>query len=138
MRGPGIKQFSDNPEDITIYKYIFGVENAFDLMNTNPDQKTAFDLCMASRRMDNLPQWFDVYPVSETVTNLRNGSDEVLIVDIGGGPGQELANFHERYPDIPGRLVLQDLPLTLNGIETLPSKVEAMKYDFFDPQPIKG
>ncbi|KAJ5093723.1 S-adenosyl-L-methionine-dependent methyltransferase [Penicillium angulare] len=60
------------------------------------------------------------------------------MVDVGGGPGQELSRFKERHPELSGRFVLQDLPLTLNRIEKLPPGIEAVEYDFFMPQPIKG
>lgn len=70
--------------------------------------------------------------------SLREDPGAALMVDVGGGPGQELARFKERYPDLPGRFVLQDLPLTLNRIESLPDGIEAMEYDFFTSQPVKG
>lgn len=138
MRGPGIKQFCDNPDDISIFKYTHGVQNTFELLEKNQEQKVAFDNYMTSRRMASIPQWFEIYPISELIGDLRGESDAVLLVDIGGGPGQELAYFHERQPKVPGRLILQDLPLAFSQIKKIPDRIEMMEYDFFTPQPIPG
>lgn len=61
-------------------------------------------------------------------------TDGVLLVDIGGGMGIEVVEFHRRYPYLPGRLVLQDLPSVIKDAANLPQKVEAQSYDFFTPQ----
>lgn len=138
MRGPGIQQFADEPDAITLFKYAHGTDVIFGLLEKNAEQKQAFDDYMAARRIDDMPQWFEIYPAAEKLQDLQEGPDAKLMVDVGGGPGQELARFKERYPELPGRFVLQDLPLTLKRIEKLPDGVETMEYDFFTPQPIKG
>lgn len=66
-----------------------------------------------------------------------NAEAEFLIVDVGGGRGNVLEDLHIYRPDLKGRLVFQDLPEVFAGIETMQG-VEAMAYDFFTPQPIKG
>ncbi|KAJ5168553.1 uncharacterized protein N7482_004147 [Penicillium canariense] len=138
MRGPGIQQFVDEPNAVTLFKYAHGTDVIFGLLEKNAEQKQAFDDYMAARRVDNMPQWFDIYPAAEKVLDASKAPGATLMVDVGGGPGQEIARFKERHPDIPGRFILQDLPLTLKRIEKLPEGVEAMEYDFFTPQPVKG
>ncbi|KAB8274790.1 S-adenosyl-L-methionine-dependent methyltransferase [Aspergillus minisclerotigenes] len=138
MRGPGIHQFVDEPGATTLFKYAHGTDVIFGLLEKNPEQKQAFDDYMASRRVTNLPQWFEIYPAAEKFADARQDPSATLMVDVGGGPGQELIRFKERHSDIPGRLVLQDLPLTLQRIEKLPEGIESMEYDFFTPQPVKG
>ncbi|KAJ5541027.1 hypothetical protein N7494_006103 [Penicillium frequentans] len=138
MRGPGIQQFADEPGAVTLFKYAHGTDVIFGLLERNPEQKQAFDDYMAARRVDDMPQWFEIYPAAEKLGQLREDPSAALMVDVGGGPGQELARFKERYPHLPGRFVLQDLPITLNRIEKLPEGIEAMNYDFFTPQPVKG
>ncbi|KAF7718265.1 Uncharacterized protein PECH_002080 [Penicillium ucsense] len=138
MRGPGIQQFADEPDAMTLFKYAHGTDVIFGLLERNPEQKQAFDDYMAARRTDNLPQWFDIYPAFENVKKARSDPDSVLMVDVGGGPGQEISRFKEKYPSLPGRFILQDLPLTLERVGKLPEGVEAMEYDFFTPQPVKG
>ncbi|KAJ5720455.1 O-methyltransferase [Penicillium malachiteum] len=138
MRGPGIQQFADEPGATTLFKYAHGTDVIFGLLEKNAEQKQAFDDYMAARRVADMPQWFEIFPVAEHLGSLRENPGAALMVDVGGGPGQELARFKKRYPEIPGRFVLQDLPVTLNRIEKLPDGIEAMDYDFFTPQPVKG
>lgn len=138
MRGPGIQQFADEPDAVTLFKYAHGTDVIFGLLEKNAEQKQAFDEYMAARRVDDMPQWFDIYPAAEKVMDARKEPEATLMVDVGGGPGQEIARFKEKYPELPGKFILQDLPLTLNRVEKLPNGVEAMEYDFFTPQPVKG
>ncbi|KAJ5923775.1 S-adenosyl-L-methionine-dependent methyltransferase [Penicillium verhagenii] len=138
MRGPGIQQFADQPEAITLFKYAHGTDVIFGLLEKNAEQKKSFDDYMAGRRVEEMPQWFEIYPIESKLHSLRKDVASALIVDVGGGPGQELARFKERYPELPGRFVLQDLPITLKRIEKLTVGIEAMEYDFFTPQPVKG
>ncbi|KAJ5594911.1 uncharacterized protein N7459_001119 [Penicillium hispanicum] len=138
MRGPGIQQFADEPNAVTLFKYAHGTDVIFGLLEKNAEQKQAFDDYMAARRIDDMPQWFEIYPAAEKLGPLREQAGAALMVDVGGGPGQEISRFKERHPDIPGRFVLQDLPITLTRIEKLPDGIEAMDYDFFTPQPVKG
>lgn len=77
-------------------------------------------------------QWFEFYPVRERL-RVTSPSD-ILLVDIGGGIGHDIAKFCAAFPDLPGRLVLQDAPAVLQQAE-LPSAIEAIAHDFFKPQP---
>ena len=138
MRGPGIHQFADNPGEVTLFEYAHGTKSIFELLEKHPEQKKAFDDYMKSRRLINAPQWFDIYPAATKLANARKDVDAILLVDIAGGPGQEVERFKQRNPAIPGRCFLQDLPLTLQRIDKLHEGIEAMAYDFFTPQPLKG
>jgi hypothetical protein len=81
-------------------------------------------------------QWFNFFPVE---TKLRVESPSTpLLVDVGGGLGEDLIAFKQKYRTIPGRLILQDLPIVINSIKNMPSGVEAMSHDFFSSQPVKG
>ena len=64
--------------------------------------------------------------------------DQTLIVDIGGGVGHDLAAFRSQFPILAGKLIVHDSPVVVESIQSLPNGLEAMKYDFFAPQPIKG
>ena len=82
---------------------------------------------------------WDVYPIASA---LNGNSDEVSIVDVGGGRGHDLIAAIRMLPDAArGRFILQDLPRALDGIEadSLPLSIEKQAYDFFSgPQPVKG
>lgn len=140
-----IHQFAGEPKgNTTLFEYTHGHPTIFGLLaeesGKGTEQKEAFDAYMASKRPagTRMQQWFDIFPVGEKLADAREGEGEVLMVDVGGGPGQELVGLKERCSKLPGRFILQDLPITLNGIERLPSGVEKMPHDFFTPQPITG
>ncbi|KAJ9644471.1 hypothetical protein H2201_007800 [Coniosporium apollinis] len=56
-----------------------------------------------------------------------------------GNTGQDILGFHKAHPNLPGRLIIQDLPATIQSLDTAKLEpVEAMAHDFFTPQPVKG
>lgn len=80
--------------------------------------------------------WFEIYPVEE---RLRASPDHVLLVDIGGGVGHDITAFQKRFPTLPGRLILQDLPQVIDTIkEPLPEGIAAIGHNMFEKQPIGG
>jgi hypothetical protein len=84
----------------------------------------------------------DFYPVRERlVDGLDDAEDAVLLVDIGGGLGHDLAEFRRKHPHAPGRLILQDVPAVIEqtGVAAgLDSTIEPMVYDFHTEQPVVG
>jgi hypothetical protein len=70
-----------------------------------------------------------------------DSEEEVLIVDIGGGKGQALEFIQNGFPELKGRMIVQDLPEVIkdtNESSHLPSSIETMAADFFKPQPVRG
>ncbi|KAI1448534.1 S-adenosyl-L-methionine-dependent methyltransferase [Annulohypoxylon stygium] len=69
-------------------------------------------------------------------------SSTFLFVDIGGGTGSQSLAFRQRYPNLPGRVLLQDRPEVVERVELMlanTANVEAVVYDFCTtPQPIRG
>lgn len=104
----------------------------FDWLKTKPKLQAAFNTVMSISRMNRGQEWFDFYPVKD---KMRVASSQSLLVDVGGGLRHDIIAFREKVPGLPGRLIVQDL--VLDGDEKLPFGIEAMKYDFFTPQPIK-
>lgn len=97
---------------------------------------------MAGRRKGET-SWTDpgFYPVNENlVEGAQEGPDEVFLVDVGGGKGQNLADLHQKYPNLPGQLILQDRKPVIDEAHrsTLDPKIVLMEHDFFTEQPIKG
>ncbi|KAK7739363.1 hypothetical protein SLS63_001706 [Diaporthe eres] len=80
-------------------------------------------------------RWLDEYPF-ELVTQGWDPKSPVF-VDIGGNVGHYCAKFKEHFPNVPGHVILQDLPSTLAHALHTPG-VEALPHDFFEPQPIKS
>ena len=115
----------------------FEPSHFFELLAERPDILNAFQLVMTSYR-EGRPEFLDIYPAEEQLINgFSEDIDETLFVDVGGGHGHEALNLVRKFPDAPGRKVLQELP---HIIEQCPESngIELMVNDFFTPQPIKG
>ena len=116
-----------------------------------------------------LSKWMDpgFYPVHQrTLDGLDPSPDAATLVDVGGGRGQDLIKFPCQHPHVPGKLVLQDLELTINEFRALQSgaaasvdscaplekqassapffhhsqsisRVEPVVHDFFTQQPVQ-
>ncbi|OJJ64685.1 hypothetical protein ASPSYDRAFT_140363 [Aspergillus sydowii CBS 593.65] len=110
-------------------------QSQFEWLAQRRHQQVLFNSYMSSRRQGK-PSWFDVYPVERLTAAASLDQEDVFVVDVGGNQGHDLVRFRERHPDIPGKLVLQDLPAVVAGLEC--EGVEAMGYSFLDPQPVKG
>lgn len=67
-----------------------------------------------------------------------DGEGAVLLVDVGGSTGHDLMDFCAAYPDLPGRLVLQDLPVVLKNAGRLDPRIDVVEHDFFTAQPVIG
>ena len=93
---------------------------------------------MSSRRAGFRREWFDLYPVeSRLVEGADRSSETVFLVDVAGGRGHDILSLNSRFPDLPGRLIVQDLPRTFEDY-VAPEGIEAQPYDIFTTQPIKG
>ncbi|KAL4813490.1 S-adenosyl-L-methionine-dependent methyltransferase [Aspergillus spinulosporus] len=88
--------------------------------------------------------WMDegFYPVPSLTEGLNIGAEDVLLVDVGGNIGHDLSEFRRKWPSIPGRLVLQDLPEVIEQAkrqnQATKEAIEPMSHDFFTEQPVKG
>ncbi|KAI7372630.1 hypothetical protein KC336_g20600, partial [Hortaea werneckii] len=101
--------------------------------------KKIFDDYMSARRYSQEPKWFEIFPVREHLAATPKCADsDELLVDVGGGKGHDIASFRENFPDLPGKLILQDLPQTFASLQEKPNGIELMEHDFFKEQPVKG
>ncbi|KAE9370157.1 hypothetical protein N431DRAFT_343662 [Stipitochalara longipes BDJ] len=78
-----------------------------------------------------------LFPFESELQKIETTEDTVLLVDIGGGTGAVSKRIRGLTAGIKGKIVLQDRPVVLKGIEEIPGR-ELMEYDFFTPQPIQG
>lgn len=114
--------------------------NMFEHLMANPPYGPQFNNHMGGYRQGR-PSWMDAgfYPVQERLIDGFDASDNgAMLVDIGGGLGHDIDEFRRKYPDAPGRLVLQDLEPVIGQITELDSKIERMPYDFHTEQPVQG
>ncbi|KAB5542733.1 o-methyltransferas-like protein [Coniochaeta sp. 2T2.1] len=129
-----------NPTDVMhtvvqdAYKLDEG-DNAFDWLQKDPTTLAIFQNFMSIRRQGAQETWLSVYPVEEETKSWN--PDKAVYVNIGGNVGMQNAEFKQKYPSVPGRVILQDRPENVAKAFQTPG-VENIAYDFFTPQPIKG
>ena len=107
----------------------------FEWLKSSPRDQHAFNTVMSISRMNRGEEWFKFYPIEEKLQVLSD--QHPALVDIGGGLGHDLITLQRNFPNLRGRLVLQDLAIVINEIKDLPFGIEAMAYDFFTPQPVQ-
>lgn len=79
-----------------------------------------------------------LYPVEEKLEKRYDENiSSVMFVDVGGGYGQKAIALKEAFADLPGRIIVQDLPMTIQRAPKVDG-IEFMSHDFFTEQPIKG
>ncbi|PVI08139.1 S-adenosyl-L-methionine-dependent methyltransferase [Periconia macrospinosa] len=107
-------------------------DHYFDWMARRPQIQQAFNTLMTISRQGRGEEWFDFYPVEEKLS--AQSTDEILLVDIGGNIGHDVVAFKNRFPNLPGKLIVEDLP---NVVASAPLRdgIEAVGHNFFDPQP---
>ncbi|KAJ5782743.1 hypothetical protein N7457_004517 [Penicillium paradoxum] len=135
-----------NPDDpmYAPLQYTHGVQiDGFTWLCQNPAALTRFNSFMEGHRADR-PHWGDWFPVQEQILNHPGlSADKALMVDIGAGRGHDLIGFRQRFPDAPGKLVLEDLPSVIDevrGARDLDAAgIQTVGYDFFAGiQPVHG
>lgn len=132
-------QFPSSAKD-TPFQLGLGTElSYFDWLGQNPELAKDFQQWMTLKQQAT-PNWVDWFDLQGTILkDFRRGSaDNILLVDVGGGEGHYLNALNQRFADLPGRLVLQDLPQVISSIEDRPQRTELMAHDFFTSQPVKG
>lgn len=105
---------------------------------------------MAALMLNYMKHWRDGRPTAWDnrielsdfkMSNADVQSNRVLMVDVGGGSGHEMVNFRQKHPELPGRLVVEDLEHQINLVdqdEYAKLGIEAVAHDFTKPQPVKG
>lgn len=83
--------------------------------------------------------WTDWFPVKDVCLDGFDASkSEYVFVDVGAGKGHEAELVLKRYPDTRGKLAIEDLPFVIDDVADLNKRIERVKHDFTQPQPIKG
>lgn len=122
------------------FQYATGTKSHyFDFLAGEPYYQQAFNTVMTISYRRQGQNWFDFFPVEEKLGGVAHESD-VLLVDVGGSQGGDTIAFQKQFPQVRGRLVLQDLPIVIEAIQEgeLPAGIEAQGYDFFEAQPVIG
>ncbi|MCJ1461494.1 hypothetical protein MMC07_000091 [Pseudocyphellaria aurata] len=128
-----------NPNDAynAPFQYAYGTKlHYFDYLATRPRIGQALNTMLNMSTTRSGLQWFEYFPV-EAKLHVKSSSAP-LLVDVGGGHGQDLIELKQRHPALPGRLILQDQSHVIDEITELPSGIETMSHDFFALQPVPG
>ncbi|KAJ6021715.1 S-adenosyl-L-methionine-dependent methyltransferase [Penicillium herquei] len=88
---------------------------------------------------ESRPFWVDWFPVQDRILDGYSGvPTDPLIVDMAGGSGRDMLAFKSKFPDLTGRVILQDLPAVFNDIHYHDMGFEKIEHDIFDRQPVEG
>lgn len=118
------------------FQFALDSPHYFEFLSSNPYYQEAFNKTMTMSFRRRGKDWFDVFPVTDRLRVL--GDADTLLVDIGGGQGEDLKKFKARFPTMPGKLILEDLPAVVQGAQDLPAGIEVLGHDFFLEQPVKN
>lgn len=127
-----------NPEDYSKSAWHIGHATAhgiWEFLAEEPERMKVFNNGMKSLttvvNKDKGPYPFD--------TELSGDVNQVVLVDVGGGRGQALERIKASFPDLKGRLILQDQESFVQDAITsgLMHDIEAMVASFFEPNPVK-
>ncbi|KAJ5411014.1 uncharacterized protein N7487_005373 [Penicillium crustosum] len=116
------RQDHRNPEGTTTGPLQFAEKIDESIWTWLPQNPENLDSCNTFMEGDRgaRPSWLEWFPVEER------------------GRGHDLAAFLARYPDVLGRLVLEDLPHVLEESTVDVGRIEKQAFDLFKPQPIHG
>jgi demethylsterigmatocystin 6-O-methyltransferase len=90
---------------------------------------------MAAVYGDRPTTWLDAYDMPK---HCEGSTDEdVIFVDIAGGIGHQCALLKGKYPELKGKVILEDLPMVTPQAIPTPG-VENMGIDMWQGQPVKG
>ena len=140
MHKTGVHQFPKGDTELSPFRYAHNVMHFFEYFDKSPEQRKYLADYRAIRRVE-LATWFETLPMVRTLCpGTKTDKDSVLLVDVGGSWGHELAAFKQAYPNVHGRLILQDLSKVIEKVQQEGPRpnVECMTYDFSTAQPIQG
>lgn len=80
--------------------------------------------------------FLDFYPFEEKLCKGVR-TEDILLVDVGGGLGQQCVAFRERLSHVPGRVINQDQAAVISQASQC-AGVEHDKHDFMKDQPLQG
>lgn len=72
------------------------------------------------------------------VKRFDRSKSDILFVAIGASGSGFLRKFNNKFPDHPGRLILQEKPEFLEALSSYENIFEGIPTDKFDPHPIQG
>ncbi|PYI25859.1 o-methyltransferas-like protein [Aspergillus indologenus CBS 114.80] len=116
-------------------------QTMFEWLESQPEQRAifaAFQSSTAALAVCQLQPFLRSLLTAASEDPSDDESSAVTLVDVGGGRGAVLRQVSDELDPPPrGRIVLQDLPQVLKGVDG-GERVELMPYNFLQPQPVHG
>lgn len=107
------------------------------ILTGKPDWAQGFGLLMSTWGKDHALSQY-LCPVKEKlIDSFDVATNPICFVDVGGGYGQKSIALKNYFPELQGRIVVQNLQMMVDsapGVEGIEIKVN----DFFTEQPLKG
>lgn len=98
-----------------------------------PERFKHFQQVMTVQRAGAV-SWLSAFPFKEELGEFQG---ETVFVDVGGGFGHQSLSVRRAFPDVKGKIVLEDLSQTLAHVPPM-DDIEIMPHNFFEPQVVKG
>ncbi|CZR56844.1 uncharacterized protein PAC_06733 [Phialocephala subalpina] len=132
-------------KDKSAWKYAYKTDQHFFEYVNSPGRERKLEALRNHMQFKTVGlKWYEVPAIMEAVfgdAKVGKNDVDVLLVDVGGSGGHDLIGFHNAHPSMPGRLILQDLPTTIQSLDAAAlaqQGIEPMGHDFFTPQPVHG
>lgn len=113
--------------------------SCFDWLSQHPEHYIPFQKMMTSLEGSEWTEGFELLDseAKQIISTPIKPSEKVFFVDVGGGHGHQSVLLGQKYPNLLGRLVLQDLPSVVGDLSPIEG-VTIQPYNFFEKQPIVG
>lgn len=109
----------------------------YEIFLSKPESAKAIGTILGAMGVAKAQRVESVYPIQERLFDGFDGAvQDALFVDVGAGNGHMVLGLRSAMPDLPGRLIAQDLPAIVGNVAILAPRVEKQAYNFFIEQPI--
>ncbi|KAK4498757.1 hypothetical protein PRZ48_009267 [Zasmidium cellare] len=113
----------------------------FEKLEQDPQRAALMFEFMAEHRK-KLPTWMNgsISTKDFQLSDDDQTAGRVMMVDVGGGAGHQCHAFRVAFPQLKGKMVVQDLAVMVDMIDKRQAsaiELEPMAHDFFTTQPIK-
>ncbi|MCJ1251526.1 hypothetical protein MMC30_008761 [Trapelia coarctata] len=120
----------------TAFSHSHDGKSAFQWLGENPVNMQNLGMWMTVQRYGD-EFWLDLFPFEKVVTEGVTDTSRPLFVDVGGGVGHQCQALIAKYPNMAGRVVLEDQPQVIENALAVDG-MEKRGIDFFVDQPVKG
>ncbi|KAL4900266.1 hypothetical protein BDW74DRAFT_188633 [Aspergillus multicolor] len=120
------------------WNYAMGHEDViWNWFGADPDRLDVSSSFMEADR-GSRPSWVEWCSLpAQLVKSFDGNSEDVFMVDVAGGRGHDLRTFRNKFPDVKGKFILEDMAHVIEqSVEGL--QTEKIAFDLFKEQPIKG